>query len=222
MKKEERVFVHEDKIQADKFNEAVAVLHPLLQAVVTEWNKMGISEMESNELMFAMEKPEKFYDRKISEKLPEPEEKEVGGFKVKKESIKDSLELPDPGKFYAASAKAYDKFCKTPATSSVFYIDGNIVTINEDAREEEIDACSRIYAVSREEKEAVELIKGFIEASEKLSAFATKHKLDQMFNINSGLRFDPWRYVILYPDGLKVRPSIISEVQREVNRKTNI
>lgn len=168
MKKEsnnERILVFEDSYKKSQIIELSEVFSPLLNNVISEWNTLGLGDLETENLNEAVFQPQKLYDRVVLALVPEVMEEQVGPFKKKVSKSLEGLELPDSSRFISVAEKAKQWDVNNHLSTEDYLI------INEKAElkdfEKLLDSRGRVYATSEAAKE-------YYEAQEELKSAIIK------------------------------------------------
>ena len=140
MKKlEKSVIVYRNTIHENITKQALEAAKKRLQSLLNEWSKLEIGEC--TDIGGLLMRPEQAYNTAIDKLIDVPAK--TGRFAVKKDSVLNTLDLPDPSNLYASAKSIRQQpFC---ASVELWDVEGNEVILNTSEAERYIDSQS-VYA----------------------------------------------------------------------------
>ena len=177
MKNKKAVCIYRDPDYESKIKRELESARQIMQGLLDIWIRLDIGECpDINELVM---RPENCYKQTIDKLVDIPDTGQR--FKTKKESIIDTLELPDPSQLYA-SAKAVSKqpFCAKPELWSTN--DDQVVLIEVEAKM--LIQEKSVYATDTRSIQLAKDLNKWVDLTNKLNKELSGEILD----------FTPWTY----------------------------
>ncbi|OLY91211.1 hypothetical protein SAMN05444008_11285 [Cnuella takakiae] len=201
------VLAFEDRQNIDSIKCIVTQdLHGALSAMVGAFHALGVGSLDISELKSLAEDPETVVRDKVASTIEAPI---VAGFRMKKESIINQLELPDISELKAAAARVIKIGGNRLSLFLTMYeLEGKEVRVKEATLETYLDG-SRTYAITPEEIEVLEKYNAFLQAYNDFDAL-----LKTKSRTAGGLNAFPAQ-VLLYKDSVGrgvINPAIYSAI----------
>jgi hypothetical protein len=162
--------VNEDTNAIADTQAGVSIVAGTLQKVIKEYEALGVGEFNASELSAILNDPQSVVNTKCMEKIGTPPE--IAGFKVKKQNLIDSLEMPDVSNLQKA-VDSFKHFANQYSLGSQplahFIIEGNEVKLNESVLKNRLDTY-RVYASTENEIQIATEYQEYLESFKKIHA----------------------------------------------------